>query len=409
MNDDSTIHVVGGAYEEQCVRPQWHEVFGSAGRAASAIAAVAGSNLVELHCYVDDQTQEVVAARCSLDGSRLSSTVVERTCSFRYNHGLETPRIEAPRDRYAPIHVRANRIVRFGMLEGEAIVNGERVVYDPQNVLAPDIFRANGSTARELAVVLNHREAAAMTHLGDATPEELAKAVLAQNSARVVVMKRGPLGALVYDGCTFTTIPAYVSDNVWKIGSGDVFVGHFAYRWLHEGRSEADSAILASQATAMYCETSGFPMANSFEAFAKPAITASPRYLNGYRPTVYLAGPFFTLAQLWLVEQARANLQSFGLNVFSPYHDVGHGSAEDVVELDLKGIHRSDILFAIGDGLDTGTIYEIGYARARDIPVIIYCENESQEDQKMMQGSGCIICADYVSAIYKTLWAAIAR
>ena len=408
MSDESTIHVVGGAYTEQCVRPQWHEVFGSAGRAASAIAAVAGPNLVELHCYVDNQTQEVVAARCNLEGSRLSSTFVQRTCSFRYHHGLETPRIDAPRGRYAPIHVRGSRILRFGMLEGEAIVHGERVVYDPQNVLAPDIFQTNGSTARELAVVLNHREAATMTQLGDAAPAELAKAALAQNSAQVVIMKRGPLGALVYNGNTFTTIPAHASDNVWKIGSGDVFGGHFAYRWLHEGRSSVDSAILASQATALYCETSGFPTASSVESFAKPAITTSARYLAGYRPTVYLAGPFFTLAQLWL-EQARANLQSFGLNVFSPYHDVGHGSADDVAKLDLEGILRSDVLLAIGDGLDSGTIYEIGYARARDIPVIMYCENESPGAQKMMQGSGCVLCTDYVTAIYKTLWTAIAR
>jgi nucleoside 2-deoxyribosyltransferase len=123
---------------------------------------------------------------------------------------------------------------------------------------------------------------------------------------------------------------------------------------------------------------------------------------------VYLAGPFFTLAQLWLIEQARSNLENFGLNVFSPYHDVGHGSADDVVELDLEAIRQSDILFAVGDGLDPGTIYEIGYARARNIPVIVYCENESPDNQKMMVGSGCIISADYVSAIYKTFWAAVA-
>jgi hypothetical protein len=247
-----------------------------------------------------------------------------------------------------------------------------------------------------------------MTTLGDASAEELATAVLAQNAAQVVVMKRGPLGALVYDGVDFTMIPAYASDNVWKIGSGDVFVGHFAYRWLHEGRSAADSAIMASQATALYCETSAFPTTRSYESFAKPAITSSRRYLDGRRPTVYLAGPFFTLAQLWLIEQARTSLQGFGLTVFSPYHDVGYGSAGDVVEQDLEGIRKSDIVFAIGDGLDSGTIYEIGYARALDIPVIVYCENESVEDLKMMQGSACIVCADYVSAVYKTLWTAVA-
>jgi hypothetical protein len=390
------------------MRPQWHEIFGSAGRAASAIAAVAGPNLVHLHCYVDSRTQDVIAARSALDGSFLSPTLVERTCRFSYYHGLALPRIDAPQPRYPPIRLQATNIVRFGMLEGEGVVEGERVVYDPQNSLTPHAFGTNGSSARELVVVLNHREAARMTQLGHVTPKELAKAVLALNSAKAVIIKEGPLGAIICDDGVVTTIPAYSTDNVWKIGSGDVFVGHFAFRWMHEGRSIVDSAILASKATALYCETSAFPMASSFTSFDKPAVSVSLRYTEGNRPTVYLAGPFFTLAQLWLIEQARSNLENFGLNVFSPYHDVGHGSADDVVELDLEAIRQSDILFAVGDGLDPGTIYEIGYARARNIPVIVYCENESPDNQKMMVGSGCIISADYVSAIYKTFWAAVA-
>lgn len=391
------------------MRPQWHEVFGSAGRAASAIAAVGGENLVELHCYVDSRTQEVVAARCRLEGVVLSDTFVGRVCSFHYHHGLESPRITAPASRYSALRVKAKHIVRFAMLEGDAVVEGGRVVYDPQSAERPELFQANGSTASELAVVLNHREAVEMTRLVSNSPEDLVKAVLSQNSAQVVVLKCGPLGALVYDGETFTRIPAYASGNVWKIGSGDVFVGHFAYRWLHEGKAAVESALLASQATAIYCDTGGFPLPGSLKSFSMPEVTASQRYLKGYRPTVYLAGPFFTLAQLWLIEQARENLQSFNLNVFSPYHDVGHGSAEDVVEQDLEGIRQSDIIFAIGDGLDSGTIYEIGFARALGIPVVMYCENESSEDQKMMEGSDCILCSDYVSAIYKTLWAVMAR
>jgi nucleoside 2-deoxyribosyltransferase len=123
---------------------------------------------------------------------------------------------------------------------------------------------------------------------------------------------------------------------------------------------------------------------------------------------VYLAGPFFTLAQLWLVEQARADLTAMGLRVFSPYHDVGHGSAEDVVMLDLAGIDTADLVFAIGDGMDSGTVYEIGYARAKGKPVVMYAENESDENKKMMRGSGCVLHDDYVSAIYETLWTACA-
>ena len=401
------IHVVGGAYEEQCLRPQWHEVFGSAGRATSAIAAFGGPELVALHCYANAWTDEILAARCSFEGSILNSTPVAQFCSFSYYHGLATPRIDAPLTKYAPIVVRAGNVVRFGMLEGDAIVHADQAVYDPQSATTPVVFQANGSTAGRLAVVLNDREAAAMTGLTGAGPEELAQVVRSLNAATVVVIKQGPLGALVLDESGVARIPAYASDSVWKIGSGDIFVAHFSLRWMYEGRSAQESAILASQATSQFCDSSGFPTPGNFNRLAASPVTPSARFLAGRRPTVYLAGPFFTLAQLWLIEQARTNLLSFGLSVFSPYHDVGHGSADDVVELDLKGIRDCDILFAIGDGLDPGTIYEIGYAKARDIPVVVYCENESRENQKMMEGSGCIMCTDYVSAIYKTLWAAI--
>lgn len=107
-----------------------------------------------------------------------------------------------------------------------------------------------------------------------------------------------------------------------------------------------------------------------------------------------------------MVNEARKNLTALGLQVLSPYHDIGVGSAEDVVQKDLDAIHECDLLFAIGDGLDSGTIYEVGYARAINKPVVFYAENESVQDKKMMEGSGCRITADYVSAIYQTVWEA---
>lgn len=107
-----------------------------------------------------------------------------------------------------------------------------------------------------------------------------------------------------------------------------------------------------------------------------------------------------------MVTEARNALKDLGLRVFSPYHDVGLGSAEDVVQKDLQAIHNCDLVFAIGDGLDSGTIYEIGYARALGKPVVVYVENESTQDKKMMEGSDCRISNDYVSAIYQAAWEA---
>lgn len=388
------------------MRPHWQEIFGSGGRAASAIASMGIA--VDLHSYFDALTLDVLQGRSALEGMRVFPTAIERAVAFEYHHGLETPRIYGVKEQSPPFRVSADDIVCFGMLEGHPIVHGDRVVYDPQNASNPKPFKTNGSTARELAVILNRHEAGLLSGMPNAPAQDMAAALLEQNSANVVVIKLGPLGALVYDGNSAHVVPAYHSDRVWKIGSGDNFVGHFGYRWLYERRNAAESADLASRATAYYCQTKGFATPRTFATYSPQPVTPSKRYVEGRRPTVYLAGPFFTLAQLWIIEQARADLSALGFTVFSPYHDVGHGSAEDVVLQDLGGIAASDIVFAIADGLDSGTIYEIGYARARDKPVVMYCENESPENMKMMQGSGCAICTDYVSAVYQALWLATA-
>ncbi|WP_316245591.1 nucleoside 2-deoxyribosyltransferase [Aggregatibacter actinomycetemcomitans] len=94
--------------------------------------------------------------------------------------------------------------------------------------------------------------------------------------------------------------------------------------------------------------------------------------------TVYLAGPFFTLSQIWLINETRRLLSEMGLTVFSPYHEIGTGDAIMVVPKDIDGINNSDIIFAIFDG--------------------------KSEDLKMMEGTDCIVIKDYVSAIYRTLW-----
>lgn len=404
----SNLQVVGGVYRERCMRPGWVEIFGSGGRAASALATLGARTT--LNSYLDDQSREILQARAALEDFEVAGPSIGKTVTFDYTHGLATPVIVAPEKKQKPIRVKAECVLRFGMIEADAIVSADRVVYDPQDAYAPESFQQNGSHARQLAVVLNQYEAGLLMGLTDEAPEKVGRRIVAASKAQVVIIKQGPRGALVFDGKKVDRVPAYLTERVWKIGSGDHFAAHFAFRWMHEGRSAVESADLASRATAYFVESRGFPTLESLEAERKEKkrkpIKPSKRFRNGYRPQVYLAGPFFTLAQLWMVEQARADLLAAGLNVFSPYHDVGHGSAEDVVQRDLDAIEKCDVLFAIGDGMDSGTVYEIGYARAKGKPVVMYCENETDEKQKMMEGSDCELRNDYVSAVYQTLWTA---
>lgn len=407
MDNVSEISVVGGVYEERCLRPDWYEVYGSAGRACSAIAAFDDQVGVALHCYADLRIQEALEARSALERTLLNVKAIANTMRFVYVHGLDRPQIEKATKGQPSIVVQALNVLRFGMMEGEGIVDGGNVVYDPQSATAPAVFNANGSRADRLAVVLNENEARSMTGLHDAAIDNLMEGVRDLNQADVVVVKRGPLGAIVFEGGVRSLVPALHTQSVWKLGSGDIFCAHFALNWAVYARGAVESAQAASRATASYCQTGGFPNPTLLQSLDATPVVPSAQFLAGRIPKVYLASPFFTLAQLWLVEQTRTQLQHFGMDVFSPYHDVGLGSAEQVVQADLAGLREVDLVFAIADGLDAGTLVEIGYALARGTPVVIYCENEGEEDLKMMAGSGCILCNDYVSAIYRALWTAV--
>lgn len=393
--------IVGGIYREECLRPQWDEVYGSAGRAASAITRLGGQ--AELHGYLDAELQPVVEARAKAEGFGLSTTPLPRSSAFCYTHGLSVPWIQRS-DPQPPLHVKADKVLRFGMMESTAVVDAEYAVFDPQNVKDTEAFGANGSKATHLAMVLNLYEARELLDHAKLTPEEMADRLAAEHGAEVVVLKMGPKGALVYHGGTTYPVPAYATTRVWKIGSGDQFAANFAYAWMEEGRPPVEAAERASRATAYYAQHRNFPTKGELDAFMPIPLQVSQSYLEGRVPTVYLAGPFFTLGQLWVVEQARSCLLDMGMNVFSPYHDVGPGPAEMVVDRDIDGIDQSDVMLAIADGLDSGTIFEIGYARARSVPVVVYAENESAENLKMMEGTDCFVRDDFVSAIYQTVW-----
>lgn len=395
------LAIVGGIYREECLRPQWDEVYGSAGRAASAIARLGGR--VELHGYIDPELLPVVDARAIAEGFRLSTTPLPRSAAFFYSHGLSVPRIQLS-EVQPELRVEADKVLRFGMVESTAVVDAQYAVFDPQNVRSTEAFGANGSKAKHLALVLNLYEASELLDHAKLRPEEMAARLAVEHGAEVVILKMGPKGALVYHGGTTCPVPAYATTRVWKIGSGDQFAANFAYAWMQEGRSPIDAAERASRATAYFAQHRNFPTKAELDAFAPVPLQISDVYLQGRVPTVYLAGPFFTLGQLWVIEQARNCLRDMGMNVFSPYHDVGPGPAEMVVDRDIEGIDQSDVMLAIADGLDSGTIFEIGYARARALPVVLYAENESAENLKMMEGTDCFVRDDFVSAIYQTVW-----
>lgn len=401
-----TIHVVGGVYSEYCVRPKWNELFGSAGRAAVGLARMDAD--VTLHSYFTKESSEQFKADVVwYDRLQVVETLSQELTRFWYMHDSAKPSIHArPANPDPAIVVAEVKIVRFGILDGDAVVHADWAVYDPQNMGTATSFSANGSTAKHLALVLNMYEAQAMANAFGQAPEECARILAQQQGAEVVVIKMGPAGALIWADGQTQTVPAYRTSNVWKIGSGDCFVAHFALAWMNDGCSPKEAAERASRATAYYCERMSLPTRGELNGYAPPPVQPSSEFMAGVKRQVYLAGPFFDLAQVWMVEEARRNLLESGLKVFSPVHEIGYGNAEQVVQQDLDAIQASDIVFAITDGLDAGTMYEIGYARALGKPVVVYSERESDNSLKMAEGSDCTVCRSYTTALYTTLWKA---
>ncbi len=392
------IDVVGGVYIEVCLQPVWNQLLGSAGRAARALSTTDAK--IRLHTYVDQSNRRSLELVTKSWQVALAAESIARTIAFNYVHPLSVPTI-VPMPYVEPLApsltVNGDVVLRFGMLEGDAVVAGNRVVYDPQSAYSPALFTANGSSAKVLAVVANSNEVRRLSGLQDA--DDGAREIIRRDGAAVVVVKRGSRGALVVTPQERTEVPAYRGAAVFSIGSGDVFAAAFAYFWGIEELPADEAADLASRTTAHYCESRDpiIPSAASLRADRDDRIVATPG-------KVYLAGPFFTIGQRWLVEEARTHLKDMGLEVFSPLHDVGHGPAAEVAMKDLAAFEQCDRVLALLDGTDPGTVFEVGYARARSLPVIALAEVVSEEDLKMIEGTDCVVVKDFATALYFTAW-----
>ncbi|VTP87312.1 PfkB family carbohydrate kinase [Sphingobacterium daejeonense] len=397
------ISIIGGFYNEYCFYPHFDEKNGSGFRACRAIRGINQDVDIKFHSYAP--TEEEIGLHSSGQALNIKTEFYasDQTITFHYDHPLRTPQIYPRPDlivQSEPIEVKDENILVYGMLEGSFKVSGVKVIYDPQSPVKPIPFSKTGSSADHLAVVINHKEAKLIA--GAPEEEKIVEFFFEVEKAEVLILKMGPKGAKVFvKGETPRIVPVYKTNNVWPIGSGDIFAAIFAYNWAVLDKSAVESAQEASYATALYCNSKNYGISVTTE---NDFIT--PLEIDNY-PTgkVYLAGPFFNFSQKWIINEARECLYGLGMKVFSPLHDVGEGTVDEgIADQDLKGLENCDIVFAIVDGLDSGTIFEIGYAVKMQIPVIVYAENETEGNLLMIAGTGCLIVDDFATALYKCLW-----
>jgi nucleoside 2-deoxyribosyltransferase len=97
---------------------------------------------------------------------------------------------------------------------------------------------------------------------------------------------------------------------------------------------------------------------------------------------VFIAGPLFSQAEREFNLKLDEFLRKNGFDTVLPQRDVGDlwegikkrgGEAyRAIFERDLKELEGSDVIVAVLDGpdVDSGTAFEVGYARARGKPVV---------------------------------------
>lgn len=105
---------------------------------------------------------------------------------------------------------------------------------------------------------------------------------------------------------------------------------------------------------------------------------------------IYLASPWFNDEQAEREERIKNKLRKIGFNVYSPRENgvlKPSATKEDRIKIfndNIKNIVNCDILFAITDGKDIGTIWEAGFAcgfnfasyeRTNKMKIIYYCES----------------------------------
>ena len=391
------LTIVGGTYLELCQEPHWAELYGSGFRAAAALAGNVPN--IHFHSCIGNDFAAAAASIATAFGFTADFEQISKTVEFSYHHPLARPLIHPASvldeaKIQMPI-ITADKILVYGQIEASIPVVGNYVVYDPQNHVP---WRDTSSAAIHLALVLNRNEALLLSGLkGEEDLTKVGSALLASEKAEVVIIKNGSQGAWVIEHSGAQLIPVFKISSVWSIGSGDIFSAVFAWKWAVEKLPASVAARFASQYTAHYCQSKVLPL------------PAQPASLEALQPKpvgqrVYLAGPFFTMAERWLINELRDKLQEFGNRVFSPLHDVGAGPPHQVVAPNIAGIREADVVVAVATGLDAGTIFEIGYAKALDKRVVVFAENTTEHDLTMLIGTDCEITDDFTTAVYLTSW-----
>ena len=393
------ITVIGGTYREIDYDEIVIDIFGSGFRGSKF--------LLENNCIVDFHTTGNQETLLFLKENQKVYKNLSYNCkeyndiiTFKYSFSLDNPTIYPNLlniSKTEELNVKAENIIAYGMLETDFKLSGKKIVYDPQTSIKPNKFRDIGQ-AEELVYIVNMKEAQSLASSDDI--EDIKSFFFKIEKATAFIIKNGPYGATLYYNHNEIKVPSYITENVNKIGSGDIFTASFGYYWIEKGLSFEESALNASKSTAYYCDKKVF--VDICQLLEFEYVEFDNKDLKNKQ--VYLASPFFALSELILIDKIRSAFLEFGVSIFSPFHDIGFGDDATIAKKDIEGIENSDIIFCVFDNLDSGTLVESGYSLAKGKKLIGYHRTCEESKLLMLKPGDLKVFTNLTTAIYQTIW-----
>ena len=251
------INVVGGTYREINYDDISMEIFGSGFRAAKFL--LENDCLVNFLTSGNDETINFLKENQKVYPKfKFHCNHHTELITFKYSFAIDEPSIfPSPNNisKTGKWECLCDDLIAFGMLESDYEVNCKRVVYDPQTSINPNKFSQLGK-AEELIYIINNKEA----HIISSSDEiqGVKEYFFTEENVQAFIVKNGPYGATLYTRDNEYAIPCYITENVHKIGSGDIFTASFGYYWMYKKLSLQASALMASKSTAVYCDKKVF-------------------------------------------------------------------------------------------------------------------------------------------------------
>ncbi|MBE8146622.1 nucleoside 2-deoxyribosyltransferase [Brevibacterium casei] len=390
-------------YREEVDSTSYRQDVGGSGFRAATLLAGAD---VELVTAVEGDFARLLEGACHILGITGHNIGRDRAVGFHYRAPFVDPIIRghgaALNDMF---EVAGDDMLAFGIVErGARKLVAAALVYDPQSTDDVLFSQEHPPWQRPSRLAICANAAEILSFSGEQEVEAAARQMAVTLGADTVVTKAGARGCLVTERQSERQIwvGAHPTATVLKLGGGDVFSTAFAHAWLN-GSEPIDAARFASATTAWWSDGNGLTLSSGALSGETPDPGSDEVGNSGSAPLIYLAGPFFSVEQRWLVDQCKIFLEGAGARVFSPVHEIGIGGPE-VAEADLTGLAKCDAVFAILDGWDPGTLFEIGWATARGIPVVVAGGNGHAEGATMLLGTGAEQHMDYTTAMYRAIW-----